>query len=256
MSPSFASFLCVVLILWLLYQNTRDRGTVSGGCWLPFIWIGINASKPLAYWVGSVDSSSDMDAMLEGSPVDRNVFLALILAGAIILIRRPLDWNLILRSNRWIWLLHFYLLVSVIWSDYPFVSFKRWFKDFGNVIMILILITEKNPVGAVKRAFSICPYVLVPLSVLFIKYYPAIGSYYDRWVGTARYGGVTTNKNSLGVLAMVSGLILLWSLAETWKRPAGSGRTKSLLADATVLLMCCWILQMSRSATSIVCFGI
>lgn len=256
MPPRLASCLCAALILWLFYRNSRGRGGVSAGLWIPFLWLGINASKPLAYWFGAVDSSADLEALLEGSAIDRNVFLGLILAGVTVLIRRRLDWNLILRSNRCIWLLHFYLLVSVIWSDYPFVSFKRWFKDFGNVIMILIIITEKNPVGAVRWVFSVCTCALVPLSVLFVKYYPDIGRYYDRWIGTAYYGGVTTNKNSLGVLAMVSGLIVLWELAKTWKRPASTGRTISLLTDATVLLMCVWLLKSSRSATSLVCFGI
>src|SRR5262245_23463040 len=135
MPPSIASCLCLALILWLFYRDSREGGDVSVGLWIPFLWLGINASKPLAYWFGGVDSSSDLEALVEGSAIDRNVFLGLILSGVVILIRRQLDWNLIFASNRWIWFLHFYLLVSVIWSDYPFVSFKRWFKDFGNVIM-------------------------------------------------------------------------------------------------------------------------
>jgi len=214
------------------------------------------ASKNLACWMPGGYGSADTSNALEGSPTDRNASFAMILAGGVILLRRPIDWAVLLKQQRWIWVLETYLLISVIWSDFPFVSLKRWFKDFGNIVMILIIVTDKQPLKAVQRVLSVCPYVLVPLSVLYVKYYPDIGRYYDPWLGTAFYCGATSNKNSLGVVSMLSGLFLLWRLAERRSHPASRERTVTMLVDALLLCVCVWLLVIARSATAGACFGI
>jgi len=131
---------------------------------------------------------------------------------------------------------------------------KRLIKEVGDVVMILIILTEPYPLDAVRRVFVRCAVVLVPLSVLFIKYYPAIGRYYHRWTYQVAYSGVTTNKNSLGLLAMVGGLFLAWQLAEAgpprsrWRRVVSSG------PEAAVFVMCLWILNIANSATALIAF--
>ena len=45
------------------------------------------------------------------------------------------------------------------------------------------------------------------MSVVFIKYLPELGRDYDPWTGWAFYTGVTTNKNMLGYLLFVFGLL-------------------------------------------------
>ena len=72
------------------------------------------------------------------------------------------------------------------WSEEPFVASKRWLKDFGNVVMVLVLLTEKNPLDAVRAVFVRCAYLLVPLSVLFVKYYVWLGKVYSSATGETR----------------------------------------------------------------------
>ena len=254
MTPAVASCLCVAFVLWALRRQAKLTRGLRLGLWLPFVWVGINASKPVGYWFEPAKLVTDVEATMEGSPLDRNLSLLLIALGLIALLTRRIDWRLIFAENRWLWIFHAYLLISVAWSDYPFVAFKRWFKDLGNVIMILIIVTEKDPVAAVRRVLSVCPYFLLPLSVLFIKYYPAIGRGYDRWVGTTFYCGVTTNKNALGVLALLSGLMLVWNLAEARGRPVSRGGRFTMVVDVLLLVLSVWILIIARSATSSVCF--
>jgi exopolysaccharide production protein ExoQ len=256
MPSSLASCLCIAIILWLLYRSCRTSRYSSSALWLPFLWFGIMASKNLACWIPGGADSAGTSTALEGSPIDRNVSFAMILLGGVILLQRSIDWGMLFKQQRWIWVLAIYLLISVGWSDFPFVSFKRWFKDFGNIVMILLIITDREPSKAVQRVLSVCPYVLVPLSVLFVKYYADIGRYYDQWLGTVSYCGVTTNKNALGALAMLSGLFLLWRLAETRIRPVSRERNITMLVDVFVLIVCIWLLMIARSATSIACFGI
>ena len=56
---------------------------------------------------------------------------------------------------------------------------------------------------------------IVPLSVLYVKYYPETGRYFSRWTWTTMsLLDVTTNKNTLGILAMLGGLVMMWSLLD------------------------------------------
>ena len=129
-------------------------------------------------------------------------------AGALVLIRRRVNWNTLVAGNIWLFVFFLYWVVSVAWSDYPFVGLKRWIKDMGNLIMVLVILTEADPIQTVKTVFTRCAFVLLPLSVLFIKYYPDLGRYYSRWTWEPVYCGVTTEKNALGCLVLVCGLFL------------------------------------------------
>ena len=81
------------------------------------------------------------------------------------------------------WLLLLYCFISVVWSDYPFISFKRATKIFAHPIMALIVLTEPDFKEALTRLMKRCAYVVVPVSILWIKYYPQLGTTYDDWGG-------------------------------------------------------------------------
>ena len=62
---------------------------------------------------------------LEGTPIDRTVFSIMMVLAIGILVSRKTRWGTLLNNNRWLCALFLFMLFSVIWSDYPFVSFKR-----------------------------------------------------------------------------------------------------------------------------------
>jgi O-antigen ligase len=65
--------------------------------------------------------------------------------------------------------------------------------------------------------------------------------------------GVTTHKNTLGILACVSALFLLWDLLELrGKKQSVSGRGV-FFSRVLVLLMCWYLLLTINSATSLIC---
>src|ERR1051326_4437019 len=227
---------------------------MSFGLWVAFFWLAIIASRPVGYWFVNGTEAAQLGDGLGGSFIDRNTYSFLILLGIIALARRQIDWPDIISKTRWLWIFYFYLLFSTVWSDYPFVAFKRWFKDIGNVVMILIILTEKDPIEAMRSVFIRCAYVLITVSVLFIKYFPDLGRYYHRWTWSTIYCGVTNNKNSLGVLAMVSGLFLLWSIVDVNDAPSIKARLRKEWPDLLILSMCLWLLHMAESATSLGCF--
>jgi len=219
--------------------------------WVPLLWLLIIASRPISFWFGEGILVESVDYYLEGSPLDRSVYFLFILTGFGILAGRELNWGRIFTSNRWLFVFFLYCGVSVIWSDYPFVGFKRWIKDVGNVIMVLILLSEKDPVRATRSMLARFTYLVVPFSVLFIKYYSDLGKYYTKSWDTA-YSGVATEKNALGCLALVSGLFLLWDLVEMragQKRKLDRG---DLVTRGILLVMVFWLLDKAKSETSLV----
>src|SRR5262249_8826374 len=154
-------------------------------------------------WMNLRSSASVTDQMLDGNPVDRVVFTGLLLLGLIILVSRKQQVVKILQSSGPILLFLAYCLVSFLWSDFPGVAFKRWNKALGDWVMVMVVLTDPRPIAALKRLLSITTYTLIPLSILFIKYYPDIGRNYGRWLGEVHYLGVTTDKNTLGAICLL-----------------------------------------------------
>ena len=254
MPPTLASCLCFAFILWLFRRDAKRASGVSAAIWIPLVWVWIIASKPLALWFASGTTAFEATDVTQGSFFDRNAYLVLIILGLIVLAKRGVTWHQVFVENKWLWLFCLFCGLSVIWSPIPFVAFKRWIRDVGSIVIILVLLTEQNPTVAIRTVFLRCAYLLVPLSVLFIKYYPTTGKYYNQWTGAAGYSGVTTNKNSLGVLVMISGLCLLWSIIDIEKRSTWLKTIRSMWPELIVLLMCLWILKIANSATSFSCF--
>ena len=251
MNPKLALFLCILFILWLLRQERKRHLDVSNALWAPLLWFGILGSRPLSMWFGfGGDGQGDPT---DGSPFDRFVFQALIVLGLVILARRRVGLSAVIKRNKWLFLFFLYLGISVIWSDYPFVSLKRWIKDVGNIVMVLVVLSEANPEEAIKALFERCSYVLIPLSIVFIKYLSDLGRVYNRWTGEASWVGVATEKNTLGMTVMVCGIGMLWSMME-WQKGRTIMREKTqVLAQMMPLMMAAWLLYIANSATSLAC---
>src|SRR5260370_616612 len=168
MPPPLAACIFVAFIIWALRRYSK-QAPATPALWIPLIWVIINSSRPLAYWFSNGTDAAEVTDISQGSFFDRNAYLCLIIVGIVILLRRRIDWSTVFSQGRWLWILYAYLLVSVLWSPYTFVAFKRWFKDAGDLVMILVILTEKDPIEAIRGVFLRYAYVLVPLSVLFIK---------------------------------------------------------------------------------------
>ncbi|UOA10190.1 O-antigen ligase family protein [Methylobacter sp. S3L5C] len=187
----------------------------SWGLWVPLWWIIIIGSRPVSAWFGIGRLQPETpQGYIQGSPVDAFVYFLLIIIGFSVLIRRRLRWGMLLASNPWLFAFFLYCFISIIWSDYPIVASKRWIKDFGNVIMVLIVLSEKDHVQAIKAVFLRYSYLTVPLSVFFINYLPEFGRNINQWTWEYSYIGVTEDKNALGCLALISGLFLMWDFIE------------------------------------------
>jgi O-antigen ligase len=253
MPPQLATLFTFIFIIFLFLVDRKKVEGVSDAVWIPFIWILLVGSRFVSQWINlGAPLDTAAETYLEGSPLDRFVFLFLILAGAFTLYRRKLDWRELLRRNIWVVLFFVFGAVSILWSDYPFVSLKRWVKASGNLVMALVILTEKRPEEAFGVIMRRAGFLLLPLSVLFIKYYPHIGRTYHI-TGWQLFNGVSTTKNMLGQLCLIIGIYYAWDLLVNKRRVSNSGRKQHVSAYLLIGGLLAYLFYLSNSATSQLC---
>jgi exopolysaccharide production protein ExoQ len=250
--PSVASCLTVAFIIFLFRRDIRERPNVTGALWIPLIWFLIICSRQPSEWLNTFGFHSGAVILEEGSPFDAFIYFALIAAGAYVLSKRHVQLSAIIRQNQWLTIFFVYCLLAIFWSDFPLVAFKRWIKVLGHPIMALIVLTEPNPVEALTTLMKRCAYVIVPVSILFLKYYPEWGRSFDLWTGAAVNNGITTNKTALGGDCLILGFFFLWYLLQIWPNERGRPRRNELFMTGGFLLMIWWLFSMARSSTSLV----
>jgi O-antigen ligase len=232
--------------IWAIRGDTASRPGISGALWIPTVWLAILASRPFSLWFDLGGS-----ATLEGSPLDRAVFFALMTAAAIVLARRPVPWGDVARHNWPLLLFYGYLLVSVLWAHSPLVSLRRWGKEAGNILIVLVILTERDPVQALRAVVVRCACLLLPLSVVLIRHFPDLGRRYSQHSGGLEVTGVTTQKNALGATVLVCAIVLLFDWLERRRaRSRGSPIIRPSAAPPALLALGLWLLALSQSRTS------
>jgi len=255
MPPTLALFLWLILLLALLRFDPAKVPGTSLALWVPLIWVFIAGSRLPSQWLGG-QMGAVAQVLEEGNPLDRTIFSLLILFAAGTLISRSFNWGGFFSRNFTLIALLSFALVSVLWSDFPFVAFKRWFRDLGNYFVILVVLSDPRPLDAVRTLLRRFCYLLIPLSILLVKYYPYMAKHYGTWSGTAEYIGAATSKNMLGNVCLVSGIFFFWDTVTRWS-DRKERRTKWIIRlNVLFIFMTLWLLNLSHSATSQVCLTI
>ena len=253
MPPVLALVLTLALIFFLFWRESREKNNVSSAIWIPTLWFVIAGSRFVSQWLDIVGVHLGATSMEDGSPIDAVIFFGMILVGLYVLKQRSVSISVFFRNNRWLTVFLLYCLVSIIWSDFPLVAFKRWIKILGHPIMALVVLTDPNPKEAFRSLMKRSAYMLVLLSVLFIKYFPQYGRGFDAWTGMAVNSGVTHSKNELGAICMILGLFFFWNLLQGLQVKNRKARRAELIVSVGFLGMIMWLLHMSSSATSLLC---
>jgi exopolysaccharide production protein ExoQ len=256
MPPFLALVIWFVLLLALLgFDPAKVRGT-SLALWVPLTWMFIAGSRLPSQWLSGWSGGTVAQSLVDGNPLDRSIDLVLIALAIGILMSRSFQWNEFFRRNLALMALISFALVSVLWSDFPFVSFKRWFRDFGNYLVILVVLSDPDPLEAVRTVLRRLGYLLIPLCILLDKYYPNISRQYDPWTGIGMYAGATTGKNLLGLVALLSGLFFFWDTVARWSDRKERRTKRILLVNIAFLAMSFWVLDTANSATCRVCMAL
>lgn len=220
MPPKFALLMGAVFILGAFYFQPPRTAKVSKALFWPTLWYLVVATRPFGVWmyIWGVPLPGGSSDATEGSSVDRYFYLTLAIIGFWILSKRGFKWRVALRRNPWLAALLFYMAASILWSQYSFVSFKRFVKVLGSIAMALVVLTEDEPFEAMLTVLRRCLYVHLPLSIICTKYFRDIGVAYD-WFGTSSmWQGISTSKNTLGQVAMLGVVYFFWEVRKQWRQ--------------------------------------
>lgn len=252
--PPVALFLTLAFVVFLFRRDLRQQPNVTGALWIPIVWVLLIGSRSVIQWLHTF-GIMNLASTEEGNPIDAFIYLSLMIAGLCVLNQRRVNLAEVVQKNGWLIAFLVYCLIAIVWSDYPFVAFKRWIKILGHPVMALILFTEPDFDQALTTLMKRSAYLLVPFSIVFIKYYPEIGrAAPDEWTGLATSTGVTQGKNALGCDCLVLGFFFFNHLLRTWRADRTITRRNEILLTLGLLVMVGWLFQKAHSATSFLSF--
>ncbi|PYK71665.1 MAG: hypothetical protein DME44_07200 [Verrucomicrobia bacterium] len=249
MPPTLALFLTIGFAAFLFRRDFRETRHVTGALWIPVLWVLLIGSRPVSQWLNIFGLTAASSTTDEGTPIDAFIYFTLIVSGCYILNRRQVNFAEFFRNNGWLIVFLLYCFLAVLWSDVPFTAFKRWIKILGHPVMVLVLFTEPDPAEALKRLIQRSAYILVPFSILVIKYYDSIGRHYDDFTGLASNRGLNYNKNGLGAVCMVLGYFFFWQLLQIWRHRWDKAWRNELFLTGGFLFLIGYLLRKAHSMT-------
>ena len=186
---TIALIICTIFVLFMLRLDRKQSPEVSFVFWIPTIWFLVLCSKPLAIWFQSSGANIE-----EGNPLDRAFLIVTLCLGLIIMAKRRFNLSNVIKENIWLFFLLGFMLYSCLWTNVPFISFKRWSRELIAIIMVAMIASEPNPQKAMESLLRRSVYILIPVSYICINYFPEYGRMYIHhsgdlmWVGAALSG--------------------------------------------------------------------
>ena len=251
-----ASLVCVTMLAGLLYLDRDAQERTSKALWIPVVWMWIVGSRAVSQWGGGTQVASLSQRNADGSPLDAAIYGLLILAGLLVLNYRSHQVRSFLRVNGPILLFLAYCALSVLWSESPFVAMKRWVKGMGAFVMVLVILTDSDPMAALRQFLSRVAFVLLPASVLVILFFPQLGTSINEWSHLTYYSGVSTQKNGLGWTCLVCGLGSLWSFLGAYQERSNVHRRQRMFAHGLMIVTAIGLIKTCDSMTSMATLGV
>ncbi len=254
MPPQLALALCLAAVVYMLRVERRQCPEVTRALWIPTVWVLYVASRPIALWLKTERVNTDAS-----SPLDMAVLIAFFLSASMILSRRKGRWAGALKENPWLMVLFAFMAMSIVWSVIPATSLKRLIREILAVMMALAVFSEPSPRLAIESILRRGTLILIPFSLVLIKYFPDYGVEYGRWSGDQEWLGVAQQKNSLALICVISAIYLIWSLFRRWRKDRPAEWRYQTPADVLLLMSALYLLggpdhSLFYSATSIYAF--
>jgi exopolysaccharide production protein ExoQ len=246
--PSQLALLIGLAFVYYSFRVTRKSdGRSARDLLLPTLWYMAVSSHMLGFWLATwgIPVPGSDGNINDGSLIDALFFLALTIFGFVALSRRHFSWGAALRHNPTVTALFVFMAVSILWSQYPYVSFKRYIKIVGSVTMAFVILSGDNPMESIFTVLRRVLYIHLPMSIICIKYFREIGVEFD-WSGKSfAWKGIATSKNDLGQVAMLGVIYFSWILFQRWHERGWKN------IQTVYLLMALYLLKGSEYAISV-----
>jgi exopolysaccharide production protein ExoQ len=184
----------------------------------------------------------DVSEVATSNIVNQIVFTSMFFISLIALIPKVRMLNAFVTKEKYLFLFVAWCALSIIWSDYSFVSFKRWFQLLALVMAITAALFYLKTDEEFLKFFK-------PITALFIIF--SFISVYTIPEALDEYGvwrGLSTSKNHLGQAALIGFLVWVFAL----KNASFLQRAFGLVVIAISLIL----LFGSESSTAIFAFFI
>lgn len=239
----------------VFYRDRKADVRTSPALWIPIVWLTLVSSRPLTEWTPAKASFVTSDQFAEGSPINAVAFGIMSVAALLVLNWRVARVRAFFRVNAPILIFFVYCVASIFWSDHMFITMKRGIKAVGELLVVAVVLTDPRPRLAMRRFLLAPAIILLPMSVLLIVFLPALGTY-SGTDGRVFYGGVATNKNTLGLACMVHGLACLWYWLEAYRDREKPHRQRELLLFGVLYLTALGLILRANSMTAFVSLAI
>lgn len=176
-------------------QLSSILAKVSFFMYLFFVFFG--TSLPFQYEASSVED------IATSNPINQFLFSSLYLLSLFGLLSKRHRIFKFLKTEKFFSFFLLWTFFTVFWSDFPFVSFKRWLQLFGTGIVLLSALLHFESVDEALGYLKAILTLYIPLTFLSILMGPGVDQ--------LGWKGLTMQKNILGQHALLS--LIIWSIA-------------------------------------------
>lgn len=187
-----------------------------------------------------VKKAENLDDLVSSNIVNQIIHIILFLFSSIILVRKFRNFIDFIRIEKYLSLFLVWCLLSVLWSDFSLVSFKRCIQLIisFNVISAAFLCIDSEE--DILRYLQFLLALFVITSLLCILFIPSATHEWGAW------RGIRTHKNQLGIISLFSAILWFY----TFKQKFNLNRYFSFILFALSVIL----LFGSQSMNSIICF--
>jgi O-antigen ligase len=183
----------------------------------------------------------DSESLTTSNPIRQTVFSIVYFLSLISLLPYLNKAFKIIKQEKFLTIFLLWSMLSIIWSNYPDVTFKRWILIFGSYIVIVSIFVHSKSSEDILRFFRIILYIYIPVSLIAVFTIPGATQFYQ---GEYAWRGLAAHKNGFGQIALASCMIWFFSL-QVYK-------SKYKWVDILMLFISILLLLGSRSSTSII----
>lgn len=189
------------------------------------------------------ENIDDIGKVTGSNIINQVLFSSLFILSVIVLIPKKDELFTILKAEKFLSFFIIFSFISIGWSDYSFITFKRIFQVLTIVLTIIAFLLYVDSSKEILKYFKYVFYPYLALTLIVVFIIPgAIDPQFHTW------RGFTSHKNTLGQISLIS-TILCFIIYKT----EDTTRGKSLAVFMGIISVA--LLFGAYSSTSILTFS-